>query len=246
MANKNNRIGEKFTSNEGYEFIIIEYNNCEDLWIQFEDKYGAKVHTRYQNCKRGNIKNPYHPNSYNKGCLGLMSDGSKPITTDSNGRPIREYSTWHSMLNRCYSGNYSTYEGCEVCDRWLIYANFLEDIKFIKGYELWKNNPNQRICLDKDLLGNGSKLYSLDTCCFITIRENVGERNSRYGFTGGSQSIKVYGINMKTGERTKVFNSLHEVERETGANQSGISRCLNNKQKSAGGYTWYKVEENLD
>ena len=34
-----NRTGEKFITNEGYEAIIIEYNNCNDFWIQFQDKY---------------------------------------------------------------------------------------------------------------------------------------------------------------------------------------------------------------
>jgi hypothetical protein len=49
-------------------------------------------------------------------------------------------------------------------------------------------------------------------------------------------------VNIKTGEKTKVFNSLNEAERELGVNHRLISKCLNGKQKTSGGYTWHKVE----
>lgn len=87
------------------------------------------------------------------------------------------------MLQRCYSPEYQrrfpTYVGCEVCERWKVFANFLEDLPKIEGYQIWKDCPHQRIVLDKDIRGNGARLYSLETCCFIDNAENIREANNR-------------------------------------------------------------------
>ena len=44
----------------------------------------------------------------------------------------------------------------------------------------------------------------------------------------------------ETGEQ---YPSVHEASRQTGIDQSSISKCLNGKLKSAGGYHWQKVKE---
>ena len=44
-------------------------------------------------------------------------------------------------------------------------------------------------------------------------------------------------------ETGKLFPSVHEAERQTGINRSNISKCLNGKLKSAGGFQWVKVAE---
>lgn len=178
------RVGEVFVSNEGCKFVIVEYNGCEDLWIEFEDEYKARVHTNYGNCKRGSIKNPYFPSVFNHGYLGLMSDGSKPIAS-VNRKMTREYYLWNHMLQRCYSSTYhekqSTYENVIVCNRWLCFANFLEDLPKIENYELWLNNDGY--ALDKDIKQQGvkNKVYALETVCFVTQSENSKERIERRG-----------------------------------------------------------------
>lgn len=237
MMATNNRIGERFTTNEGYMVEIIEYNNCDDLWVQFQDEYKTIKHTAYSCCRNGGIRNPYHPSVYNIGRLGLMSDGSKPRVKDKNNKITREYRTWNDMIRRCYDGKHSSYEDATVCERWLIFANFLEDIKYIEGYELWLNHPNERISLDKDVKGNGSKLYCLENCCFITSSANSIEANNR------TKGIKVYGINVKTGERTKDFNSMEEASKELGLHKSNIHACFTGRQSTCGGYKWFKVEK---
>lgn len=63
------------------------------------------------------------------------------------------------MLRRCYSGEYQTYDDCIVRDRWLVFPNFLEDISLIPNYDQWRDNSNSRMCLDKDVNGNGDKWY---------------------------------------------------------------------------------------
>lgn len=43
------------------------------------------------------------------------------------------YNSWRSMKTRCLNPNHSSYrdyggKGIRVCDRWLVFANFLEDM----------------------------------------------------------------------------------------------------------------------
>ena len=252
MGVTKDKTGERFITNEGCEIIIIQYNKSIDLWIEFQDKYKARIHTSYNACKDGEVKNPYFPNVYGVGCLGLMPDNTKPITR-KNGKTTKEYYLWKGMIGRCYSEKFSernpSYKDATVCDRWLVFANFLEDLPLIEGYELWKNNSGY--ALDKDLKGNGSKTYSLENCCFITIGNNSKERYDRLKETedkrlkelNNDKSIRVYGVNTVTGEKTKVFNSIREASREMSLNDSSIGKCIKGTQKTTGGYRWYKIDD---
>lgn len=78
-----------------------------------------------------------------------------------NGKVCRYYTTWCSMLRRCYSKkhlvNRSTYKGCEVCTEWIYFMSF----RSWMGSQDWESKQ-----LDKDILGDG-KLYSPQTCCFV-------------------------------------------------------------------------------
>ena len=170
------RIGMTFVSNEGCKFFIKDYIGAIDVTVKFCDEHGAEVHTTWQNCQNLKVKNPYFTSIYGVGCLGVGD-----FQTHINGKNTREYELWRGMLRRCYSGNYPTYENVTVCDRWLCYANFLEDLPLIENYELWLENPNQRIALDKDLkqVGIENKVYSLDTVKFVTQSENAKEANER-------------------------------------------------------------------
>lgn len=239
------RTGEKFVNKKelgGYEFIIVKYNNANDLFVQFQDKYKAIVPNNYGNCVKGQVKNPYHPSVYGVACLGLMKDGSK-IITSINGKQTREYILWHSMIIRCYDNKHSTYKEATVCDRWLVFANFLEDLPLIEGYQFWLEHPNEQIALDKDIKGNGSKLYCLDNCCFVSKSNNSKEVCQRCGNSFNKEEVKVYGINIKTGERTKDFDSIKEASRELGLHHPNIIKCLNGEYKTSGGYKWFKIEK---
>ena len=72
------------------------------------------------------------------------------------------YDRWRHMLARCYSAKRlekcSTYKGCKVCDEWLIFSNF----KRWMEQQDWQDKE-----LDKDLLIEGNKIYSPDTCIFV-------------------------------------------------------------------------------
>lgn len=77
------------------------------------------------------------------------------------------YLTWRGMIKRCYDKkwhlNKPSYKGCLVCNEWLTFSNF----KRWMQSQNWKGNE-----LDKDLLVNGNKVYSPDTCTFVSKLTN--------------------------------------------------------------------------
>jgi len=77
------------------------------------------------------------------------------------------YSTWVGMLERCYCKKYHkkrpTYTDCRVCDSWLLFSNF----KSWMNLQDWKGKQ-----LDKDLLVRGNKIYSPETCIFVSSQVN--------------------------------------------------------------------------
>lgn len=78
------------------------------------------------------------------------------------------YDRWKGMLVRCYSENslkkHPTYEGCTVCDEWLYFSNFR---KWMVDQD-WEGKQ-----LDKDILFEGNKIYSPDTCVFVPKNVNL-------------------------------------------------------------------------
>ena len=77
------------------------------------------------------------------------------------------YVKWMQMLQRCFCVEYRnkkpTYAGVTCCEEWLLFSNFkkwMEKLDF-KDKEL-----------DKDLLISGNKIYSPDSCCFISRSVN--------------------------------------------------------------------------
>lgn len=77
------------------------------------------------------------------------------------------YSKWMNMLGRCYSATYHkkrpSYKDCTVYEEWLVFSKF----KAWMMTQDWEDKV-----LDKDLFGEGNKMYSPDTCVFISPELN--------------------------------------------------------------------------
>ena len=183
-----NRIGIEFTTNEGYQVIVIDYVNNKKVQIMFLDEHKYTTWTQWVHLESGSLKNPFHKSVFEVGYLGLDKNGQRPKVYKA-GKQVREYNCWNGMLERCYDEKYHekhpTYKNCTVCDRWLCYANFLEDLPKIKDYDFWRDNPNERIALNKDIyyaelgIKTDCKEYSLLTTRFITDSENTKEMHDR-------------------------------------------------------------------
>ena len=166
LKQKQARLGELALSNEGYMMKIIEYNNANDIIIEFQDKYKAKTRGQYINFKKGKFKNPYHPSVFN---IGYIGEGKYKVS--ENEVITRIYNTWVGMLRRCYDpytiNKQPTYRDCIVCEEWRNFQNFAEWYE-----ENYYEVEDETMCLDKDILCKGNKIYSPKSCVFVPNRIN--------------------------------------------------------------------------
>ena len=161
-----NRLGEEIKDKYGNHSTIIEYNSSSDLKVQFDD--GTIISGRYDCFKKGGLVYPYERTIYNKGYLGAGK--YKPNTI--------QYRYWKSIIKRVYDpiehDKYPNYIGCSLCEEWHNLQNFGEwfDNNY---YEI----EEEKMCVDKDILFKGNKIYSPDTCMIVPERINTLFTNSR-------------------------------------------------------------------
>ena len=95
------------------------------------------------------------------------------------------YRAWGSMLDRCYSAKLQkrrpTYAGCSVSEEWLTFSNF-------KAWMKMQDFEGKH--LDKDILFEGNKVYSSDTCVFVT--QSVNNFTNENGALRGEWLIGVH------------------------------------------------------
>ena len=75
------------------------------------------------------------------------------------------------MLGRCYNPKYQekepSYKGCMV-EEYLLNFQHAAEWYNENYYEI----PGEKMCLDKDILCKGNKIYSRETCIFVPQRIN--------------------------------------------------------------------------
>ena len=102
--------------------------------------------------------------------LGIgINDAPYMVSPRINGkRPVCPfYRVWADVLQRCYSpkyqAKYPTYVGCITCPEWLVFSVF----------RAWMVKQDwQKKQIDKDLIIPGNKMYSPETCLFVTAAIN--------------------------------------------------------------------------
>lgn len=159
-----NRIGQENINNSGCTMKIVVYNNFDDIIVEFQDEYKGLVHTTYKNYLIGNVKNPYGANVCNIGITG----NKYPTNT-------KEYKTWLSMIQRCFSEKEKikcpTYRDVACCDEWLLYENFHDWLHSQENFEQWL--CGKRWNVDKDILVKGNKIYAPEYCCLVPHNVNT-------------------------------------------------------------------------
>jgi hypothetical protein len=83
------------------------------------------------------------------------------------------YNVWRNVIERCYSEKCKvrqpTYKDCTTCEEWKRFSNF----KAWMEQQYWEGKE-----LDKDLLFNGNKIYSPETCIFVSKQVNLFIRDN--------------------------------------------------------------------
>ena len=154
-------------------------------------------------CECGVIKNYYFDSLYGditKSCGCLQKQMASESNTTHGMSNTKVYKSWESMKDRCARKGHKYYKnyggrGITVCERWLEFENFYEDMRadFRDGLKLDRINNN----------GN----YCRENCRWATQKEqcNNTRSNVNINFMGQTKSIAewatYFGINYKAFHR---------------------------------------------
>jgi hypothetical protein len=178
---KIDRTGETSVNTYGIIMKIVKYNNRDNIVVEFQDEYRAKVHAKYKDFKKGLVKNPYNPIIYD---VGFIAQGKYNCKDHE-----KIYHYWHSMLARCYDEKqlkrHPTYIDCKVCEEWHNFQNFAKWFEE-NYYEVEGDVMN----LDKDILKKSNKIYSPETC--ILVPQRINKLFVKHGALRGKYPIGVY------------------------------------------------------
>lgn len=171
-----------YTSSKCGNFKIIRYTSKKKVLVEFVGT-GYQSNVYLHQVKTGNVKDRLKP------CVlgvGFIGDGKHKSTTRKGN--TKAYKTWRGMLERCYCPKYqnktSSYKGCSVSKEWFDFQVFAEWFygNYIEGFEL-----------DKDIKLEGNRVYSQDSCLFVSKADNVIKANAKH-YTFISPKGDVVGI----------------------------------------------------
>lgn len=218
IAKPVDRVGEKYTTKEGYEIEIIEYFNYKNCTIAF--KNGIVLYNRqYGEIVDGRVRNPYHPSVYNVGYIGA---GSYKVSKE-DGSLTESYIKWYSMIRRVHNNSNPSYKSTIICEEWYNFQNFAKWFE-----ENWK--PHMKDWqLDKDLLSTDIKLYSPITCCFLPKEINflLAERQNLKGFKNVRKNKKGFSSIVRI---NGCFKTIGMFNTEKEASDAYVN-CKNNNIK---------------
>lgn len=173
-------VGKTFVDNAGNKFVVegLDHRNKNSVsFYKCVYESGWVAVTTSGHIRAGEVKDMLSPSVFDVGCLGTASG----YATRKGDRTL--YYIWRAMLRRCYDINYRAYKwygakGIVVCERWKRLDFFLEDVSKIKNYD-YEKIKNGELELDKDSINREAKIYSLETCSFLTHADNAREANKR-------------------------------------------------------------------
>lgn len=146
-------IGTKYVTNEGYEVIIVDYQDSRHVTIEFENGY--RTINTFSNIQHGRIKNPYHKSVLRVGYIGEID----LVLTKSS-----IYKSWLGMMNRCYSEDqkkkYPSTINCTISKEWHSFPVFVKWYK--ENYYEVGNEKMAIINIDRE----NKFHYSPDTLIF--------------------------------------------------------------------------------
>ena len=156
--------GDVFPTNSGGSVTVTRVGGWDDIDVRHNDIHGYITTVYMSALKIGQIKNPYHPKVYGVGYVGVG-----PYVSGTSHQKTIEYEVWKDMLRRCYCTKNAihspTYVGCTVDPIWHNFQNFAHWYCYTGYYNIGYQ-------LDKDLLVQGNRIYSPNTCTMLPAELN--------------------------------------------------------------------------
>lgn len=174
---------------------------------------GYKTNVRFGNLKLGKVKDPYYPIVLGVGYIG---EGLYKGSNSKKDTPA--YTSWRNMLGRCYDAGWvGRYTGCTVQKDWHNFQTFAMWFyqNWIEGYQL-----------DKDIKVAGNKVYSKDTCIFVSCSENVLK----------AVEYKMYEFTLVKDDKTITYFNQKDAAAFIGVDVSCICKVLTGKAKHTKGW----------
>lgn len=214
------------TKNYGNVEIIgdgVKYNYVK---VRFENT-GNVDEFRIDAVLKGEIRDKWAVTFCGVGIIGDIK---------TRGKYKQYYTLWRNMIKRCYDGSNVAYKTVSVCDRWHTFQFFYEDLRLVDGFDAVMFERGE-IELDKDIKQrfSKSKVYSVDTCCFVTKAINSkiqdGQQNC---FIGVSPDGDVF-----------ESDNITAFAREHGLDRRQISAVLHKRFHSTLGWRFYYTDEEI-
>lgn len=192
------------------------------------DNTGSEIVVSGSAFNVGTVRDPTAPTFFGKGYEGVG-----PYRLGEKYKSTKWGQLWINMLMRCYSEKYlektPTYRGCEVCERWLNFQVFCEDIKSLPGYSEWLERDNY--ALDKDILIPGNKIYRPEACQFVYEGTNtIASNKSKSVYEGRDTNDNIY-----------YFRNQRTFAESHGMTKGGISSVVRGDQVTHRGWIFRKL-----
>lgn len=169
------RLGQIGINKKGEKMKITKYIAYNNIEVTFMDEKKCVTRTQYVNFLMGNVKNYYSITHGNHGYIGKGNYTSEH--RDENGKRIshESYDVWSSMHVRAenFDGKHPSYTDVKVCEEWWNYQNFAKWYEEHKYEVPW----DDFLCLDKDILFPGNRIYSPEKCCLVPNKINEIYKN---------------------------------------------------------------------
>ncbi len=224
------KIGSYYNSNKYGKVVVLSKEENDYYKVKFL-RTGTIKKFRSSQIKNGDIRD-----CYSKSVCGVACTGD--IKTKGKYKPY--YSVWHDMINRCYNPNNKqseTYKNVTVCDEWLIFKNFYDEVKEIEGFDEVLFEKGELV-LDKDIKQRflKHKIYSKNTCKWVSKRENNKIQDKQQ---------KPFIAISPIGEIFKDYN-ITDFARKHSLERRSISSVLHGRIKTTRGWSFkYDSYENI-
>lgn len=209
-------VGDTRKNNEGDEFKIVEYIDARNVVIEWS--CGQQDVVQSANIRAGGISYYNRITVQGVGYLGYgrFVHGNRKLKDGQMVIPNHLHRHWRHLISRTHGDKPDRYEDATMDSEWYNLQNFLEWAVNQIGNSNKEDN-GRYWCIDKDILVEGNKRYSENTCIFVPNDINVFFAKQEIGNTG--------------------YLGVNYIKPATkGAKEGYIARCHNNGERQYLGY----------